>query len=47
MFKKKLLSRKRSPQVGHFGTSVWMAFSQGSVPSNLLSGDGSGNAAAY
>jgi hypothetical protein len=42
-----LVWRVEWQQVGHFGGSVWEEFSQGSVPGDLLSGDGSGNAADY
>jgi hypothetical protein len=42
-----LVWRVEWQQVGHFGVSVWEEFSQGSVPGDLLSGDGSGNAADY
>lgn len=34
-------------QVGHFGASVWLDYSQGGVPSDPMIGDGSGDAAGY
>jgi hypothetical protein len=42
-----LVWRVEWQQVGHFGASVWVDDSQGSVSGDLMSGDGSGSAADY